>query len=111
MNTKTSTFDPWSVTAPFAPMFREAVTLKHNATSNTESGKACVFPIETVDPFAEQSVENDAKMIYALLLKEGIEVAPKVGDELTLSDETKWSVSEVELEQTWWKITARGGLA
>lgn len=110
-NTTTSTFDPWNVAAPFTPMFRESVTLKHKATSDNESGKACVFPLETVDPFEEQSVENEAKMISVLLLKDGIVNAPKVGDELVLSDETSWSVSNVELEQTWWKMTARGGLA
>ena len=110
-NTTTITFDPWNVTAPFKPMFRETVMLKHMSTSRIESGKACVFPLETVDPFMEQSVENDAKMVSVLLLKEGVEEAPKVGDELTIADGSKWSASNVELEQTWWKITARGGLA
>lgn len=110
-NTTTSTFDPWDIAAPFKPMFRETVTLKHMSTSTTEIGKACVFPLETVDPFIEQSVENDAKLVSVLLLKDGIATAPKVGDTLTLADQSNWSIANVELEQTWWKITAKGGLA
>ena len=67
-----TTIDPWSVTAPFTPMFNETVTLDHKSTSTSEQGKACVFPIETVDPFVDQSVENEAKSISVLLLKDGI---------------------------------------
>ena len=85
-------------------MFDEVVSI------SSSQGTACVFPIETVDPFAEQSVENEAKRISVLLKKEGIETAPKVGDTLTREDNSNWSIAEVEDEQTWWKLTCRGGL-
>lgn len=100
-----STFNPWKIDAPFAPMFDETVSLA------SSSGVACIFPIETVDPFADASVENEAKRISVLLKKEGIATAPKVGDTLTREDSTNWSIAEVEDEQTWWKLTCRGGLA
>lgn len=102
-------FDPWKVSDPFLPMFNEQVTYTHSEA--TIAGDACVFPIEVVDPFAEQSVENEAKRISVLLKKEGIATAPKVGDTLTREDSTNWSIAEVEDEQTWWKLTCRGGLA
>lgn len=105
-----STFNPWKIDAPFAPMFDESVTLVR-LDQTTDTGFACVFPIEVVDPFAEQSVENEAKRISVLLKKEGIATAPKVGDTLTREDSTNWSIAEVEDEQTWWKLTCRGGLA
>lgn len=87
-----STFNPWQIDAPFAPMFNDTVSLAGS------SGVACVFPIETVDPFAEQSVENEAKRISVLLKKEGIATAPKVGDTLTREDNSNWSIAEVEDE-------------
>ena len=100
-----STFNPWKLDAPFAPMFDEVVSISGS------QGTACVFPIETVDPFADASVENEAKRISVLLKKEGIATAPKVGDTLTREDSANWSIAEVEDEQTWWKLTCRGGLA
>lgn len=103
-------FNPWKVTDAFAPMFNEQVTLTHNPNGATDVGKGCVFPIETVDPFAESDIENDAKSISVLLCKECASSTPKISDEVVLEDGSRWNVAQVEDEQTWWKLICRGGL-
>ena len=104
-----STFNPWKIDAPFAPMFDEQITLTH-LDGVDENGMACVFPIETVDPFADSDTENMAKAL-SVLLKYGDEVSqPLVGEKITLSDGTNWNIGAVDNEQTWWKLTCRGGL-
>ena len=105
-----STFNPWKIDAPFAPMFDESVTLVR-LDQTTDTGFACVFPIETVDPFADASVENEAKRISVLLKKEGVSTKPEIGETIKCADNTQWSIAEIIDEQTWWKLTCRGGLA
>ena len=91
-------FNPWKVSDAFAPMFNEQVTLTHKADNTTDVGKGCVFPIETVDPFAESNTENDAKSISVLVCKECTSSTPKISDEIVLEDGSRWNVAQVEDE-------------
>ena len=92
-------------------MFNEQVTLTHKADGITDVGRGCVFPIETVDPFGESDIENDAKSISVLIYKECATSTPKISDVVALEDGSRWNVAQVEDEQTWWKLICRGGLA
>jgi len=68
-----------------------------------------VFPIETVDPFADSDTENEAKRIQVLIRKADwrFATAPKTGDEITALPNTKYRVQDVDDELDGYRIKAR----
>lgn len=56
-------------------------------------------------------MENEAKRISVLLKKEGVSTKPEIGETINCADNTTWSIAEIIDEQTWWKLTCRGGLS
>jgi len=98
---------PWDISEAFEPMFDDQIAVTRNGVRYPV--KACVFPIEQVDPFVDSDYQNDVKLISALIRKRGIPKGwkPQVGDEVQLANGEKYKASEIEDEQIWFKMTAR----
>ena len=101
--------NPWNKSRPFDAMFVDPVVL--GLASGHLSCDACVFPVEDVDPFTESTTTNAAKSINALVRYADVHALssttrPKIGDSLEYGG-ASWAMADVQLEQNWYRITAR----
>ena len=105
------TRNPFHAPKAFEPMYLDAIgyaAINANTTVRTNL-TACVFPLETVNPFADSDTENEAKCIQVLIRKAYWPFAtpPKTGDEITALPNAKYRVQDVEDELDDFRITAR----
>ncbi len=98
---------PWNIEEAFEPMFDEAVEI--TLPDRRFTIKACVFPVEQVDPFVEEDYDNKVKLVNILIRKRCYpdSLKPGVGDKVSLEDGTQYKICEVRTEQTWFIATAR----
>lgn len=102
--------NPWRESKPFDDMFVDEIQL--SGTNGQLSCNACVFPIEDVDPFIESTNTTSIRQINVLVRLADLSSAlssygrPSIGDYIAYGD-FNWSVSDVEKEQTWYKMIAR----
>ena len=72
--------------------------------------KCCVFPTESVDPFADSDNESAIKSV-SVLVRRGdwflFDEKPPVGAQITLPNGDTYKVQEATLEQDWWRVTGR----
>lgn len=93
----------------FAPMFTEQAQFS-TKTGYTGTMECCVFPIETVDPFAETDISTDVKRANILVTKKDWGVLPEkpsIGDSITTIDGKNWNIEMVEDEQDWFRLEVR----
>lgn len=101
---------PWEDDDAFDAMFEDVATFHTVKTTETKTLRCCIFPIETVDPFAESDSESDVKRISVLARKDEWDFnqkSPSVGDSIELRNGERYKVAEVRDEQNWWRTTAR----
>ena len=103
--------NPFHAPKAFEPMYLDTIGYAATRDGGTlrTSLNACVFPIETVDPFADSDTENEAKRIQVLIRKADwhFTTAPQTGDEITALPNTKYRVQDVDDELDGYRIKAR----
>lgn len=93
-------------------MFLDVIEIssKRKSDYNKTSLNACVFPIETVEPFIDTDTQSEVKHICVVIHKSDwpFKNLMAIGDTITEFDSTTWKITDVSLEQDDIKITARG---
>ena len=96
----------------FKPMFCDVVGYKSSQKGEqftTQLDKCAVFPVESEVPFADFNVASDEVKMQIMILKECLcpKHLPKVGDELTLADNSKFKITAVNLRNGYFDCIAR----
>lgn len=68
--------DPWDVQLPFVPMFSETVEIngvRAHGRSFRSVFKACVYPPEKEEPFADSDADTKMEKLTLLVLKRGLD--------------------------------------
>lgn len=104
--------NPWIIEDAFKPMFCDVVEFAcvREGRKNRSSVRACVFPVEDVDPFVDSDVENNLKKIHVIVKKlsmDALGVVPKVGDVFKMANCESYGITSVELQHWDYVITAR----
>lgn len=97
--------NPWNINDAFTPMFCDDVRITSSGTSHQV--KACVFPIEEVDPFADSDNKSELKRLNILIQHDDWNYGEiKVGSPVQYGSGT-YKIETVDTEQSWWQIVAR----
>ena len=74
--------------------------------------KACLFPIESIDPLAENDIESDVKMVSITAKEDAFmpydkKMKPQVGDTFITENDEKYKVTSVERSNGFFDIIGR----
>ena len=96
----------------FDPMYSDKISItvfgRFNKVNTQTNIPAVVFPIQQIDPFGETEIESQIKIIKVNVRKKDVNVGEiSIGDEIMLSNYSKWKVTSVDFLDDCYDIAAR----
>lgn len=98
----------WDNIDAFTPMFCDIVAYKSGDAET--SFEAAVFPLESIEPFADIDPTSSVESIKLIMKKRTVRqsgINPNIGDELRLEDGRKFKVCKIDASMNIYDITAR----
>lgn len=103
------------IDSAFNPMYLDTLTAicKRNNVEISSSIPCCIFPIEDIDPFDDNSAKSNIKKINILVRYDDwndapalSDIEPEIGDKI-ITDGKNYKVSIVENENGQWRMEGR----
>ena len=109
------TQNPFEISDPLLPFFYETVGyISQDKKIKTQLDKCCIFPIETIDPFSDMTLDTDIQKMTVLILADCFDkiilnkkIEPKVGDEIILKGDERFKISKVSVGDRIFNLTVR----